>query len=263
MPRPPRLHAAGGYYHVVLRGNHREALFNASDDREVLNEIVMDALQRFDARLHAYCWMTNHLHALMQIGNSPLGKVMQRIAMRYSRYRHRRLRTSGHLFERRYRARLVEVDAYFLAVLRYIHRNPAEAGIVRDPADYPWSSHRAYRQFMNLSDDEDIEHAAQSGDARILGSESLVENFVPMPRGPCSALTLSQLAEAVCAANGVSVEMIQSRSCARYLTPIRVELLLKAIEQRVARLTQVAYFLNRDPSALSKLLNQHHAARRR
>jgi hypothetical protein len=62
--------------------------------------------------------MTNHLHALVQIGDRPLGKIMQRISMRYSRYRHKSLRTTGHLFERRYKARLVDVDAYFLTLLR-------------------------------------------------------------------------------------------------------------------------------------------------
>src|SRR5712672_2821384 len=144
MPRPPRLHVPGGCYHVVLRGNHREALFDAPADRYSLNEIVIDVLQRFDARLHAYCWMTNHLHALVQIGDLPLGKIMQRITMRFSRHRHKALRTTGHLFERRYKAWLVDVDSYFLTLVRYIHLNPVEAGMVRDPAEYLYSSHRAY-----------------------------------------------------------------------------------------------------------------------
>lgn len=144
MPRPPRLHIPGACYHVILRGNHREALFGQAADRRVLNDIVADVLIRVGGRIHAYCWMTNHLHALVQIAEAPLGKLMQRIAVRYSRYRHRCLRTSGHLFERRYKAKLVDVDAYFLTLLRYVHRNPVKAHIVSDPADYPWSSHCAY-----------------------------------------------------------------------------------------------------------------------
>ena len=141
MPRPPRLHVPGGHYHVVLRGNHREDLFATRDDRRVLDDIVADALIEQDARLHAYCWMTNHLHALVQVGDRPLGKLMHRIAVRYSRFRHRALDTVGHLFERRYRARLVDVDRYFVAVLRYVHLNPVKAGLATDPAQYPWSSH--------------------------------------------------------------------------------------------------------------------------
>ena len=92
---------------------------------------------RLDARLHAYCWMGNHLPALVQIGDQPLGKLMQRIAMRFSRYRHRALQTTGHLFERRYKAWLIDVDEYFLTLLRHIHLNPVKAQRVADPADYP------------------------------------------------------------------------------------------------------------------------------
>ena len=67
MPRPPRLHIPGGCYHVMLRGNHREPLFGSVADRQVLNDIVIDVLGRFDTRIHAFCWMSNHLHALLQI----------------------------------------------------------------------------------------------------------------------------------------------------------------------------------------------------
>jgi putative transposase len=59
MPRPPRLHVPGGCYHVILRGNHREDLFETPNDRAALNEIVIDVLQRFNSRLHAFCWMAD------------------------------------------------------------------------------------------------------------------------------------------------------------------------------------------------------------
>ena len=144
MPRSVRLHVPGGVYHVVLRGNHREALFSTADDRQILNDIVADSIGRHGARAHAFCWMSNHLHALLQIDHSPLGGIMQRIAMRYARHRHKTLRTTGHLFERRYRARLIRTDQYFLAALRYIHLNPVAARMVTDPEHYQWSSHKAY-----------------------------------------------------------------------------------------------------------------------
>lgn len=76
MPRPPRLHVPGGFYHAILRGNHREALFDQPSDRQRLNDIVEDVLRRTGARVHAFCWMTNHLHALVQAADQPLGKTM-------------------------------------------------------------------------------------------------------------------------------------------------------------------------------------------
>lgn len=129
MPRLPRLHIPGGFYHVTLRGNHREDLFDSPADRAVLNDIVATSIAKYGARVHAFCWMTNHTHALIQIGETKLGKLIQRIATQYSRCRHRKLATRGHLFERRHGAWLIDSDAYMFALLRYIHLNPVAARI--------------------------------------------------------------------------------------------------------------------------------------
>ena len=287
MPRPPRLHVPGGHYHVILRGNHREPLFDSPADREALGDIVAKTIERFDARVHAFCWMTNHLHLLMQIDQRPLGKPMQRIAMRYSRYRHKALRTTGHLFERRYKAKLVDVDAYFLTLLRYIHLNPVKARIVPRPADYSWSSHRAYlgvhcvpwlttdfglslfssdlaqariayQQFMlEPSDDDDLEQQSHPEDPRVLGDDRFFNRLPSCPFRPRSPVTLEQLATAVCAQHTVSVNLIRSRSSSRMLTPIRLQILREAVDQRIASLTEVAHFLNREPSTLCTLALRH------
>jgi REP element-mobilizing transposase RayT len=76
----------------VLRGNHRQRIFDTRGDRARLDEIVSEVLTRFGARLHAYCWMTNHLHLLPQVAEAPLGRLMHRIASRYARYYQSRLR---------------------------------------------------------------------------------------------------------------------------------------------------------------------------
>ena len=144
MPRPPRLHVPGGVYHVILRGNHRQAVFIEPSDRAMLDDLVAETLERFDARAHAYCWMTNHMHLALQVADAPLGPIVRRIAGVYARRIQRRLPTTGHLFERRYRSVLVDADAHLLRLVRYIHLNPLRAGLVVDPADYPWSGHRAY-----------------------------------------------------------------------------------------------------------------------
>jgi len=288
MPRPPRLHVPGGCYHVVLRGNHREALFDAPADRYSLNEIVIDVLQRFDARLHAYCWMTNHLHALVQIGDLPLGKIMQRITMRFSRHRHKALQTTGHLFERRYKAWLVDVDSYFLTLVRYIHLNPVEAGMVRDPAEYLYSSHRAYlgldsvswittefglslfaadlarareayQLFVAQGVDDDIASAVHPDDPRVIGTDRFLANLPFTLYKPRSPLTLEKLAATVAAQYNVSIQVLQSASRARVLTPIRVEFARQALAGRVSTLSDLAKFLHRDPSALTKLLTRYPA----
>ena len=85
MPRPLRIHVPGAFYHVTLRGNHRQDIFFSAADRRLMDEITGEVLERFAARLHAYCWMTNHVHMLVQPGDEPLGRLILRIAGRYAR----------------------------------------------------------------------------------------------------------------------------------------------------------------------------------
>ena len=144
MPRQHRIHVSGGLYHAVLRGNHRQAIFDVSDDSLCFEDIVARALERYGASLFAYCWMTNHVHLAIRIADAPLGSVMGIVASRYARAKQRAVATTGHLFERRYRARLVDADRYLLALVRYVHLNPVRSRMVDDPRDYRWSSHRAY-----------------------------------------------------------------------------------------------------------------------
>ena len=99
---------------------------------------------KMQTRYRLVRWMTNHIHLLVQVGDRPLGCLMQRIGTRFARTIQKRMRTTGHLFERRYHALLVDVDSYFLELLRYIHLNPVRARMVASPEQYPWSSHHDY-----------------------------------------------------------------------------------------------------------------------
>lgn len=144
MARLPRLHVPDGYYHVTMRGNHRQPIFFREEDRDLMGTVFAESIQKYSARVHAYCWMTNHIHALIQVSTVPLGRVIRGIASRYARTVQLRFDTTGHLFERRYHAVLVDVDRRLLAVVRYIHLNPVRAGLVPDAASYPWSSHDVY-----------------------------------------------------------------------------------------------------------------------
>jgi REP element-mobilizing transposase RayT len=136
MPRQRRIHVSGGLYHAVLRGNHRQAIFGASDDYLCFEEIVARAFERYGASLFAYCWMTNHVHLAIRIAEAPLGSVMGIVATRYARAKQRAAATTGHLFERRCRARLVDADRYLLALVRYVQLNPVRARMVADPREF-------------------------------------------------------------------------------------------------------------------------------
>ncbi|QQS14153.1 MAG: transposase [Rhodospirillales bacterium] len=144
MARRRRIHIDGAFYHVMLRGNGGQAVFADDSDRRALERLLAEGVERHGHRLHAYCWMTNHLHLCVQVGATPLAPIVQNLAFRHARRLNRRGARIGHLFQGRYRALLVADESYLLALVRYIHRNPVAAGLVADAADWRWSSHAAY-----------------------------------------------------------------------------------------------------------------------
>lgn len=142
--RKPRVHFTGALYHVMSRGNQGQAIFKDDRDRERYLDFVKEGQKRFGYRLYAYVLMGNHVHHLIEIGQTPLSKVMQNILFRYTRYWNGRHKKTGHLFQGRYKAILCDQESYLLELIRYLHLNPVRSKIVEDPGEYAWSSHRAY-----------------------------------------------------------------------------------------------------------------------
>ena len=145
MPRAPRLQAPGGTVHVVGRCNNREFCFTTADDFHLLLARLAEMGRLYGVTLYAYTLMANHIHLLLQAPAAellarPLRWCFRETARDWQRAHGNR----GHFWERRYWSCLVEDDTYALAALRYLDRNPVRAGIVKDPAAYPWSSCAAY-----------------------------------------------------------------------------------------------------------------------
>lgn len=151
MARKPRIHYPGGVYHVMLRGNGGQRLFFSDADYQHLYRLLGEGVGRYGYRIHGFCCMSNHIHLALQVGDIPLARGMQNLAFRYTRWINRRRKRMGHLFQGRYKAILVDCDAYLVELVRYIHLNPARTGLVKDPAAYRWSGHRAYLGREKLS----------------------------------------------------------------------------------------------------------------
>lgn len=143
MARPLRIEFPGAVYHVTARGDRREAIFEEDEDREVFLEITGLALRRFDACALAYCLLGNHYHLVLHTRQGGLSALMRQINGVYTQAYNRRHGKVGHLFQGRFKAILVDRDAYLLEVCRYVDLNPVRAMMVADPADWPWSSYRA------------------------------------------------------------------------------------------------------------------------
>lgn len=146
MPRPQRIEYENAFYHVMNRGQGRQSIF--PDDRyyQAFLETLAEAHQRFKCIIHAYCLMGNHYHLLMETPLANLGRIMRHINGVYTQRHNRLKKTDGPLFRGRYKAILVDRDAYLLQLTRYIHRNPIEMKrpMVSQLSEYRWSSYPAY-----------------------------------------------------------------------------------------------------------------------
>jgi len=150
MPRAKRIHYSGAFYHTILKGNNGRDIFFDESDKAYMSHLLKEAVKEFECKIHAFCFMTNHIHLLVEVGDIPLGKFVRDFARKYAIQLNKRLDQKGHLFQGRHKAYLVEKNDYFLALVRYIHLNPVEAHIVQDPSEYKWCSHNAYLGKNNI-----------------------------------------------------------------------------------------------------------------
>ena len=144
MARPLRVTYPGAFYHVTSRGNERKDVFKDRRDRVKFLEYFDSATQRYDAVIHAFCLMSNHYHLLIETPSGNLPQIMQHINGAYTTYFNVKHNRSGHLFQGRYKAILVEIDAYANELSRYIHLNPVRAEMVKTPEEYAWSSYQFF-----------------------------------------------------------------------------------------------------------------------
>ncbi len=171
MPRPPRFNLVDVPQHVIQRGNNRQGTFFKDSDFQHYLECLKAAADKYSCAVHAYVLMSNHVHLLMTPrAPNAVSKVMQSLGRRYVRYVNDTYRRTGTLWEGRHGAGLVDSERYLLACYRYIEMNPVRARLVKDAADYPWSSHRhhARGEYSGLIVDHPVYEAlgASAGERR-------------------------------------------------------------------------------------------------
>ena len=133
MTRPLRIEFPGALYHVTSRGDRREAIFIDDADRQSLLAVLEQAMDRFDAVVLAYCLMGNHYHFVMHTRRANLSRLMRHFNGVYTQDFNRRHGKVGHLFQGRFKAVLVDRDAYLLEVCRYVELNPVRAAMAQAP----------------------------------------------------------------------------------------------------------------------------------
>src|SRR5512147_3044024 len=142
MSRPLRIEYAGAVYHITSRGNEKKAVFKSDQDRINFLNTLQHVNKRYNWICHAYCLMSNHYHLLIETPDGNLALGMRQLNGVYTQLFNRLHGRTGHLFQGRYKAILIQKDTHLLEVCRYVVLNPVRAGIVGGPEEWVWSSYR-------------------------------------------------------------------------------------------------------------------------
>jgi len=283
MARKPRIHFNGAIYHVLLRGLDGKTIFRNVADRRAWEALVEEGCQRFGHRVHAFCWMKDHVQMAIEVADAPLSKIMQNLSFRYTRHFNKRHGEEGPLFHGRYKAILIDPDEYLDDLVRFIHNNPVRNGAAKSPEDFKWSSHAAYlgsderpwvttervlahfgktprssvpafERFVAAGRDEherqDLMRGTDGG--RLLGNAKFARKALKPPKPVVRPMTLTQLVRLVCREEGVKEAELKNESRARRQSQIRQIIAYLAAELGIASLTALADRFNRDLTTMSR-----------
>ena len=284
MARKPRIHTPGAIYHVILRGNARQEIFSDDKDRYRFYEILQKSCERFRHRIHAFCLMTTHVHLETQVGEIALSRIMQNVSLRYTQWYNWRHNKSGHVFQGRYKAVMVDADAYLVELAAYIHNNPVRARITDRPENYSWSSHKAYlgKEYLSwletefilsqfstkernartmfakfvedrVADVRRVEfHGEKNIDSRIFGDDSFVAEALTLAESqPERKPDVNDVVAAVKRLYGINDNRLGAQGRERTISEARGLASWATLELSVGKLTELAKLLGRDPSTLT------------
>lgn len=270
----------------MLRGNDGQKIFTCDEDRIRLCLMLQKASEEHNIRIHAYCFMGNHIHLVLEPTTVSLSKGVHAFAGRYAQYFNRRYKKRGHLFQDRFRSILVENDTYLARLVRYIHLNPVRAELVKMPQDYRWSSYKEYigheelvwlnqRRVLQISGLVDLEarhsiveytsqkHEAEldlaivreSNQIGILGSDVFLEEMLkgsPKRIKECG-MELKVFIGKVCEGFDIDFEALVSLSREKKLVDIRSIIALIVRNDESFQIAELARLIDRDSSTVTRL----------
>ena len=144
MSRQLRIVFPGVVHHIGARGFEKSFIFNDAKEKQHLLDIIGNASKKYGFVVHAYAVMGNHYHILGEVSGARLPAVMHYINMRYGLYYNTRHNRKGHVFERRYKALVIQKGEHMKGQVQYIHMNPIRARIEEKLGEYKWTSHNQY-----------------------------------------------------------------------------------------------------------------------
>ncbi len=261
-------------------------IFYKDYDRIKMCLLIQEGIERYGHSIHSFCFMSNHIHMLIQVNKIPRSKFIQNISFRYTRHINHTQKRIGHLFQGRYKSNLLGDNDYFLRLVRYIHLNPVRSGLVKNPYDYRWSSHRAYlgaqsilwlntiwclSKFSNqfaearkkfqeyvlrgIDECDETEIYEREADKKVLGI-STIRSKEKQEMESCK-LSFHEIKNAVCAYFEICDELLLSKNRTIKISQARAIIALLANDLAGISIKDIAKELRRDPSSLSELYNKY------
>jgi putative transposase len=217
MGRPLRVEFSGAIWHVTSRGNNKNDIVRSDSDRRRFVRLLAEAVDVHHLVLHAWVLMTNHYHLLVQTPQIGLSDALKDLNEDLARSFNRCYARVGHLFQDRPHIKPVKREAHLLELVRYVVLNPVRAGMARFPGDYTWSSYRSTAGLRAAPPWLEVEWTLRQFHPDDATARDHYRKFVGQARGaaydPWEAFRLEELEEvaaAVCAVFGLSVEQLKS-----------------------------------------------------
>ncbi len=288
MPRRKRYTKFYSCHHVILRGNAGRSIFFDDKDRIRFCLVLQKVVEEHQLIVHAFCFMSNHVHFILEPTITPLSVSVHAFAGRYAQYFNRRHKLRGHIFQDRFRSILIEDSDYLIRLVRYIHLNPVRANLIISPEHYYWSSYCSYlaldeitwltqtrilkkfgttdlearqaivKHTSKIIDAElDVSIVRESTQIGILGSEEFAKEVSEFKRSLASnEIQFEDLIAAAQTEFHFKTHEVSSDSREKRLVDIRSILAFAVQKIPGLYLQELARYLNRDSSTLCRLVKR-------
>lgn len=292
MSRRKRMHVSGAYYYIVSQRNlEQPPFFKDPNDYSTFETVLAETIQKYDAKVHAFCWMPRAIHLIVKVSKTPTSRVMQRLLSQYARRsrKQRRGEAKEPSVQSRYHAVLFDHEEFLSKLVHYLHWLPALEAEVGSPEGYEHSSHRHYagrtktpwlsvlevlntyaphpkdarseyrHRMMTRPDPEDIKcfENAASCHAEVLGGQMFRCRLPPQFPVHRSRVTLDQIIDSTSLRFGVHASDVRGGVRAKGLALVRAVIAWHATERRIAKLEEVATALKRSAPTLLQAIKRH------
>ncbi|MBF8984573.1 transposase [Lutibacter sp. B2] len=150
MPRVARIKSTDSIYHIMIRSISEINLFKENSDKLKYFSLIKKYQYKYKFKLYAYCLLDTHGHLMIDINGADISKIMHCINFCYAQYYNRKYKRHGHVFQDRFKSKIVDTDEYLIMLSAYIHNNPKDLARFKGCVEkYPFSSLKEYIHHTN------------------------------------------------------------------------------------------------------------------